>query len=370
MGLVLDEAEDDVDARRAPGRAPSCRLASSSKRALISTRAVTFLPFSAASIRAATIGLSLRGAVERLLDRQHVGVARGLAQELHHHVEALERVVDQDVLLADGGEAVAAVVADALGEARLEGLELQVRPVRRDQLGQLRPGPACRRPGSTSCGSASSSRTMKARRSSGMEASILMRTTEPRRRCFSSASNSRTRSSASSSISTSLSRIRRKTPCASARRSRGTGGRGTASAGSPAQMNALAALRRAAVGRPAARSASPGSAPAPGRRARGRRERRCSFSASEKPRLGMNGKGCAGSMASGVSTGNSCVQERAAPAARARSSVTSSASTTAMPSAASSSRSSRQRRLLVGHQVGGGGVDLRPAARRASGRPG
>ena len=34
------------------------RLASSSKRALISTRAVTFLPFSAASIRAATIGLS------------------------------------------------------------------------------------------------------------------------------------------------------------------------------------------------------------------------------------------------------------------------------------------------------------------------
>jgi hypothetical protein len=34
-------------------------LFSSSKRALISTRAVTFLPLSAASIRAATIGLSL-----------------------------------------------------------------------------------------------------------------------------------------------------------------------------------------------------------------------------------------------------------------------------------------------------------------------
>ena len=34
-------------------------LASSSNRALISTRAVTFLPFSAASISAATIGLSL-----------------------------------------------------------------------------------------------------------------------------------------------------------------------------------------------------------------------------------------------------------------------------------------------------------------------
>ncbi|MNS92399.1 hypothetical protein D3C72_1265350 [compost metagenome] len=35
------------------------RLASSSKRAFSSIRAVTFLPFSAASIRAATMGLSL-----------------------------------------------------------------------------------------------------------------------------------------------------------------------------------------------------------------------------------------------------------------------------------------------------------------------
>jgi len=34
------------------------RFAASSKRALISTTAVTFLPASAASIRAATIGLS------------------------------------------------------------------------------------------------------------------------------------------------------------------------------------------------------------------------------------------------------------------------------------------------------------------------
>ena len=35
---------------------------------------------------------------------------------------------------ADGGEAIAAVVADALGEARDEGLELQVGAVVEDEL--------------------------------------------------------------------------------------------------------------------------------------------------------------------------------------------------------------------------------------------
>ena len=78
-----------------------------------------------------------RGAVERLLDRHHVRIARGLAQELHHRIEGFVRVVDDDVLLADGGEAVAAVLADALGEAWLVGLELEIGPVERDQLTKL-----------------------------------------------------------------------------------------------------------------------------------------------------------------------------------------------------------------------------------------
>ena len=47
---------------------------SSSKRAFSSTTAVTDLPASAASISAAMIGLSLAGAVERLLDRDDVGI--------------------------------------------------------------------------------------------------------------------------------------------------------------------------------------------------------------------------------------------------------------------------------------------------------
>ena len=46
-------------------------------------------------------------------------------------------MVDQDVLRPDGRETVAAVVADALGIARLEGLEFQLRAVGRDELRQL-----------------------------------------------------------------------------------------------------------------------------------------------------------------------------------------------------------------------------------------
>src|SRR6185295_623349 len=39
-------------------------------------------------------------AVQRLLDRDHIGIARGLAQELHYDVEAFIRVVHQYVAAA------------------------------------------------------------------------------------------------------------------------------------------------------------------------------------------------------------------------------------------------------------------------------
>ena len=68
----------------------------------------------------------VRGAVERLLDRHDVRIDRRLAQELHHDVEGFVGVVDDDVLLADRREAVAAMLADALGKARIVGRELQV----------------------------------------------------------------------------------------------------------------------------------------------------------------------------------------------------------------------------------------------------
>ena len=75
-----------------------------------------------------------RRAIQRLLDRHHGGIQRRLAQELHHHVEALERMMHDDVLGADRREAVAAEIADPLGEARHVGREQQVGAVVDDQL--------------------------------------------------------------------------------------------------------------------------------------------------------------------------------------------------------------------------------------------
>ena len=46
-------------------------------------------------------------------------------------------MVDEDVLLADGGEAVAAEIADALGKARIVGLELEVRALVQNQLAKI-----------------------------------------------------------------------------------------------------------------------------------------------------------------------------------------------------------------------------------------
>jgi hypothetical protein len=70
-----------------------------------------------------------RGPVQRLLDGDDVRVARGLLQEVHHHVERFERVVDDEILLPDRREAIAAVIADAVGIARRVGNEFEVRPV-------------------------------------------------------------------------------------------------------------------------------------------------------------------------------------------------------------------------------------------------
>ncbi len=75
-----------------------------------------------------------RRAIERPLDGHDVGIGHRLAQVLHHDVEALVGVMDDDVLLADRGEAVAIEFADALGEADVERLELQLGPVGRNKL--------------------------------------------------------------------------------------------------------------------------------------------------------------------------------------------------------------------------------------------
>ena len=45
--------------------------------------------------------------------------------------------MDDEVLLLDGQEAIAAIVAHALGKARIVGLELQIGPIERDELGEI-----------------------------------------------------------------------------------------------------------------------------------------------------------------------------------------------------------------------------------------
>ena len=177
----------------------------------------------------------LAGPVQRLLDRDDRRIARRLVQELHHHVEALIRVVDDDVLGAGSR-----------------------RSSRRRNRGSARESGRCRagrrgrgaRPRSAACVSTSpispsgrrrrrSRRAVPARRNSrrsgAMPTLTASRITLPRRRRFSALSKVRTRSSASSSISISLSRRTRNRPCAGQLEAAWeTCGRGTAARPAPA----------------------------------------------------------------------------------------------------------------------------------------
>ena len=56
-----------------------------------------------------------------------------MLDELDHHLEALIGVVDQDVLLADRRETVAAMLANAFGKAGIERRELEVGPILLDE---------------------------------------------------------------------------------------------------------------------------------------------------------------------------------------------------------------------------------------------
>jgi hypothetical protein len=125
VGLQLDEAEHDLraGALEVPGPADVRFLV---EAGLSSTSAVTdFARLRGFRERRHDRRVG-RGPVERLLDRDHVRIPRRLAQELDHRVEGLVGVVDDDVLLPDRRESIAAVLADALREAGIVGLVLQV----------------------------------------------------------------------------------------------------------------------------------------------------------------------------------------------------------------------------------------------------
>jgi hypothetical protein len=83
--------------------------------------AVTCLPFSAARASAFTIGESPAGAVERLLDREHLRIVGGARDELDHGIEGVVRVVQEHVALAHHGEDVLGLL-ERRRHLRREGL--------------------------------------------------------------------------------------------------------------------------------------------------------------------------------------------------------------------------------------------------------
>ena len=100
-------------------------------------------------------------------------------QELHDDVEGFVGVVDDEVLLPDRGEAIAAMLADALGEARVVGRELEVRPVERRRAATVRSAPSM--PSTTKVvvgGDVELARRRTARSASGMRASTSSRMTD------------------------------------------------------------------------------------------------------------------------------------------------------------------------------------------------
>jgi hypothetical protein len=78
----------------------------------------------------------LARAIERLFDRDHIGVGRGLMQEIDHHFEGFVRVVNDQIFFADGSEAIAIMRQNALGIARAIGFELEFGPIFLDQRSQ------------------------------------------------------------------------------------------------------------------------------------------------------------------------------------------------------------------------------------------
>ena len=60
-----------------------------------------------------------------------------MAYKLDDHIEALVRMMNQQILGSDGREVVTVEIADALWEPRREGIEKEVRPFRYNQLTQV-----------------------------------------------------------------------------------------------------------------------------------------------------------------------------------------------------------------------------------------
>jgi len=137
VGLQFEETIDHLHAGAFESRAQRI-LASSSKRDLqLDQRGDRLSGFGGLRQRPHD-GRVVGGAVERLLDRDHIsGSARRLLQELHDDVERFRTDDGRSGPLPDRGEDIAAMVAHALGMARHIGHEFQVGAVEPGQLRQF-----------------------------------------------------------------------------------------------------------------------------------------------------------------------------------------------------------------------------------------
>ena len=79
----------------------------------------------------------VRGAVKRLLDRNHLRVRSGLPDKFNNDIETFKWMVDQYVLHPDGSKAVSTHFPNPLGIPRIIWRELQVGPVINDQFRKL-----------------------------------------------------------------------------------------------------------------------------------------------------------------------------------------------------------------------------------------
>ena len=114
MRFQFDEAVDDLHARTLELSGPGEVLLLVEARLQFDHGRYRLARFGRVDQRADHGGL-FAGAVERLLDGDDLRVGGSLAQKGNDHLEALIGVMNDDVLLADGGKAVAAMLPDAFG---------------------------------------------------------------------------------------------------------------------------------------------------------------------------------------------------------------------------------------------------------------
>ena len=137
MGLVMHEAIDDVRAR--PFQPP--RLADIGGLVKAGFQ-LDQCGDGFAGFRGFAEGADDRavmaGAIQGLLDRQYVRIARRLFQKADHHVERLIGVMQQHILLADRGEHIALMVLHPFGDARIEGGPQQILAAAQDQFLEVR----------------------------------------------------------------------------------------------------------------------------------------------------------------------------------------------------------------------------------------